>query len=305
MIGRLVKRPVLSILLLVLFATGCGSGGGSGKQVAVVATTTQAADLVHNVGGERVEVTRILVPGADPHDFEPRPSDAKNLIGAKVVFRSGGEIDGWLDQLIKSAGSGAPVVVLIDSVHRLGDDPHWWQDPRNAELAVTAIRAALIDKDPEGATGYRRRAAAYERRLRRLDRGIARCMAEVPPAQRKLVTTHDSLGYFARRYRVKVVGAVIPSLSTQAQPSGRDTERLVSQVRREGVQAIFPESPLNPRLERALAREAGVEVGDPLWGDSLGQPGTDGDTYLKAMASETAAMVKGMTGGRTRCRPNA
>ena len=296
-------RRAAPLMLLVALAAGCGQSGDSGGGPRVVATTTQVADLVRNVAGHRVRVTRILVPGADPHDYEPRPSDARALTEARVVFRSGGGIDGWLDELVESAGSGAPVVTLIDSVHRTGGDPHWWQDPRNAELAVGAIREALSRADPSGARTYRRRAAAYTARLRRLDRGIARCMAEVPVAKRKLVTTHDSLGYFARRYRVKVVGAVIPSLSTQAQPSGRETERLVDQVREEGVEAIFPESPVNPRLERALAREAGVGAGDRLWGDSLGPPGSDGATYLGAMASETAAMVKGMSGGRRSCRP--
>jgi zinc/manganese transport system substrate-binding protein len=297
-----VRRLVLPILVALLVA-GCGQSGDSGRGLRVIATTTQVGDLARNVAGDRVGVTTILRPGADPHDFEPRPSDAKAIGESRLVLRSGGEIDDWLDQLVDAAGGGARVVTLIDSVHAIGDDPHWWQDPRNAELAVAAIRDALVKADPNGAAGYRRRAAAYERRLRRLDRGIARCMAEVPPDTRRLVTTHDSLAYFARRYGVQVVGAVIPSLSTQAQPSGRDTERLVEQVRRENVQAIFPESPLNPRLERALAREAGVKVGDRLWGDALGKPGSDGATYLDAMASETAAMVKGMSGGKRRCTP--
>jgi ABC-type Zn uptake system ZnuABC Zn-binding protein ZnuA len=298
-----LRRLVLPILVVVL-AAGCGQSGRSDGGLRVTATTTQVGDLVRNVGGSRVGVTTILRPGADPHDFEPRPSDAKALGDARVVFRSGGEIDGWLDELIRAAGQGAPVVELIDSVHSIKGDPHWWQDPRNAELAVAAIRDALAKADPKGAAAYRRSAAAYADRLRRLDHGIQRCMGEVGAARRKLVTTHDSLDYFARRYGVKVVGAVIPSRSTQAQPSGRDTERLVDQVRSEGVEAIFPESPLNPRLERALAREAGVEVGDTLWGDSLGKPGSDGESYLEAMASETAAMVKGMSGGRRRCRPD-
>jgi zinc/manganese transport system substrate-binding protein len=298
-----VKWLALTSVALALAAAGCGNGGASGNGVDVVATTTQVADLVHNVGGRRVALTRVLAPGADPHDFEPRPSDAKALNGARIVFRSGGDVDGWLKQLIDAAGGGARVVTLIDSVDRIGDDPHWWQDPRNAKLAVVAIRDALIRADPRHAAYYRRRAAAYERRLRVLDGGIAGCMDRVPPSRRKLVTSHDSLGYFARRYRVKVVGAVIPSLSSEAQPSGRDTERLVEHVRREGVRAIFPESALNPRLERALAREAGVSVGETLWGDSLGKPGSAGDTYLRAMASETERMVSGMSGGSIRCSP--
>jgi ABC-type Zn uptake system ZnuABC Zn-binding protein ZnuA len=291
----------VAVVLAVLVA-GCAGTGDSGDGVQVVATTTQVADLVNNVAGGRAHVKRILTPGADPHEFEPRPSDAKALAHARVVFRSGGDVDGWLGQLTDAAGSHARVVTLIDSVRQIPDDPHWWQDPRNAELAVRAIRDAMIRADPAGASHYRRRAAAYLRRLAALDRRIGRCIAALPAANRKLVTSHDSLGYFARRYRVDVVGAVIPSLSSQAQPSGRDTERLVRQVRREHVRAIFPESALNPRLEQALAREAGVRVGRTLWGDSLGKPGSDGDTYLKAMASETDAMVEGMSAGRRRCR---
>ena len=298
-----MKWLALTTVAVVLAGAGCGNGGGSGDGIDVVATTTQVADLVQNVGGRRVALTRILAPGADPHDFEPRPSDAKALNSARVVFRSGGDVDDWLSQLIGAAGGEARVVTLIDSLPRIDDDPHWWQDPRTAGLAVAAIRDALIRADPGHAAYYRRRATAYERRLRALDRGIARCMDRVPATRRKLVTSHDSLAYFARRYRVKVVGAVIPSLSSQAQPSGRDTERLVEQVRREGVRAIFPESALNPRLERALAREAGVRVGGTLWGDSLGKPGSAGDSYLKAMASETERMVSGMSGGSIRCSP--
>lgn len=297
-----MRRALLSVVVLLVLP-GCDTSGDSGEGVAVTATTTQVGDLVGNVGGDRVRLTTILRPGADPHEFEPRPSDARSIADSRLVFRSGGDVDAWLGELIKSAGGGGRVIELMDSVRALDRDPHWWQDPRNAELAVAAIRDALVEADPGAARLYRRRAAAYERRLRRLDRGIARCLDEVPPARRKIVTTHDSLGYFARRYGLEVVGAVIPSRSTQAQPSGRDIQRLVEQIRKEGVEAIFPESSLNPRLERALASEAGVAVGDALWADSLGKPGSDGASYLAAMASQTEAMVRGMSRGTSRCRP--
>jgi zinc/manganese transport system substrate-binding protein len=198
------------------------------------------------------------------------------------------------------------VVTLIDSVHRIRDegdlDPHWWQDPRNAELAVRAIRAVLVRADPSGRPGYGRRAAAYERRLRLLDSEIARCIGGVPPSERRIVTTHESLRYLARRYGLEVAGAVLPSLSTQTQPSARELERLVSRIRREKVSAIFPESALNPKLERAVARESGAHVAQPLWVDSLGRPGSGADTYLRATASNADRLVRGMTGGRRSCR---
>ena len=145
----------------------------------------------------------------------------------------------------------------------------------------------------------RRTAIAYVE----LDRSIAACMARVPAERRKLITTHDAFGYFARRYDIEVVGALIPSLSTQAQPSAKDTLELVEQIEREGARAIFPESALNPKLEEAVAREAGAEVGDALWADSLGPEGSDGETYLKALASDADALAEGFSGGEVRCRP--
>ena len=291
------------ILLLLVAVTGCGSGAGdSGGRLQVVATTTQAADLVRNVGGGRVEVNGLLRPSADPHDYEPRPSDARAVADARVVFRSGGDVDSWLGRVVGQAGGGAAEVTLWDSVRRRGEDPHWWQDPRNTELAVGSIRRALTGADPAGRRLYARNAAAYQRRLRRLDAGIARCVGRVPSRDRKVVTSHDSLGYFGARYGVKIVGAVIPSLSSQAEPSARDVERLVRQIRAERVKAIFPESALNPKLERAVARESGARVARALWADALGPRGSDGHTYLAAETSNARRLVTGMTGGRRSCR---
>jgi zinc/manganese transport system substrate-binding protein len=297
-----VRRfPPLALLLLALLV-GCGdSRGGDDADVTVVATTTQVADLVANVGGRRVALDSILRPNSDPHEYEPRPSDAVALAKADVVFRSGGDLDEWLDEVVDSAGGDARQVTLIDSVKREGDDPHWWQDPRNAILAVAAIRDALIDADPAGRAGYERRAVAYTARLRRLDADVARCIARVPPAKRKLVTTHDALGYFAARYGIEVIGAVIPSLSTQAQPSAKDLDELVGQIERAGAEAMFPEASLSRRLEQAISRESGADVGGRLWADTLGPAGSAGATYVGAIEANGATVADGMSGGRVTC----
>jgi len=297
-----VRKLVLACLAVVAFvAVACGDESASGGRT-VVATTTQVADLVRQVGGGRVSVDGMLRPGGDPHDYEPRPSDVAAVAKADLVFRSSGEVDDWLGDVIDNAGGSAEVVSLIDSVDRIDDDPHWWQDPRNAERAVETIRARLAKLDPAGRATYRRNAARLERRLRALDAGIESCVARVPARSRKIVTTHDALGYFARRYGIEVVGAVIPSLSTQAQASAGDVQRLVDQIRREHVEAIFPESSVNPDIERAIAREAGATIGDKLYADSLGPPGSAGATYLGALAADADALVRGMSGGRVDCR---
>src|SRR5918999_1084918 len=325
--------PVAALLLLLaaaLAAAGCGdsdpqAGTGSGE-AAVVATTTIAADLVRNVGGDRVHVDSLVPAGADPHGHEPRPSDAVAISEAELVVKSGGDLDEWLDDLIENAGGEATEVTLLDSVEAIegghaqeeeaGEDeareedeahadddldPHWWQDPRNAILAVEAIRDALIDADPDGRGAYERNARAYTSELRALDDEIERCMQRVPPDKRKLVTTHDALGHFAERYDIEVIGSVIPSLSTQAQPSTADVEALVEQIEDEGVEAIFPEAAVSQRLERAISRESGAEVGGELWTDSLGGDESGADTYLDAMRANASALAEGMSGGSVSC----
>jgi ABC-type Zn uptake system ZnuABC Zn-binding protein ZnuA len=297
----------LAVVAALAVGAGCGesdsASSSSDEGASVVATTTQVGDLVRQVGRGRVEVTQLLRPGTDPHSYEPRPSDAVALAETDVVFRSGGDLDEWLGDLIESAGGDAETVELSDALRTRSDDPHWWQDPRNAVRAVGAIARALADADPEGRRRYAANARAYARRLRRLDRAVAACIDRIPPAKRKLVTTHDALGYYADRYGLTVVGALIPSLSTAAQPSAGDVRELVEQIEREGVEAIFPESSLEPRLERAVAGETGAEVGGALWADALGPEGSSGATYVESIQSNTEAIVAGLTGGAERCRP--
>jgi zinc/manganese transport system substrate-binding protein/manganese/iron transport system substrate-binding protein len=289
----------------VLLAGCRDTGGGEGTQV--VATTTQVADLARNVAGDRAEVTGLLAANSDPHDYEPRPSDAEAVGGAGLVLESGGDVDAWADDVVTSAGNDPTVVDLIDSVRtQEGEggevDPHWWQDPRNAVLAVEEIRRALTEADPDGAKAYARNAARYVAELRQLDRRIGSCMSSIPAQERKLVTDHDALGYYASRYGIDVVGAAIPALSTQAQPSAGETTKLVDQIRREGVKTIFPEAGLNPALQESLSRETGAKVGGELWADTLGPEGSSGATYLESLASNTETLADGFTGRTGTCR---
>jgi ABC-type Zn uptake system ZnuABC Zn-binding protein ZnuA len=299
------RSTAVAALLSAVAVAGCGESSGDGGDRLVVATTTQVGDLARNVTGRRAGVRQVLRPNSDPHDYEPRPSDARAIGEATLVIRSGGDLDGWLTDVVESAGGDVEVVDLMDSVRVRGDDPHWWQDPRNARRAVGAIRGALSEADPAGARTYARNAAAYMKRLEALDRSVARCIGRLPRNRRRLVTTHDSLGYYSARYGLELIGALIPSLSTEAQPSSGDTAKLVDQIREQGVKTIFPESSLNPKLERAVSREAGARLGTALWADTLGPEGSSGATYIGSVASNTEALVEGLSGGATRCRPRA
>ena len=301
--------------LAVVLVAGCGSSGGGssgGGSIKVVATTTQLGDLARQVGGRAVEVTQILRPNTDPHEYEPRPSDVEDTAGADVVLESGDNLDRWMGKVVDEAG-GDPAVIDVGAhvpVRLPGDptgpeaskyDPHWWHDPVNVEAAVAVVRDALITADPTAKAQVTRNATAYLARLRRLDAGIRACFATVPPAQRKLVTDHDAFGYFAKRYGVQVIGAVIPSQTTQAQPSAGDVSRLSALIEREGVKAVFPESSINPKLARALAGQTGASAGYTLYGDTLGPAGSPGATYLGMERANADAMVRGFTGGARGC----
>jgi ABC-type Zn uptake system ZnuABC Zn-binding protein ZnuA/ABC-type Mn2+/Zn2+ transport system permease subunit len=310
------RAPALAALaVLALLVAGCGGSGSSDGRLQVVATTTQIGDFVREVGGKAVDVDQILKPNTDPHEYEPRPSDVTGAAEAKLVFANGDGLDRWVGQIVSDSGSGATIVDLGAQVPvRLpGEssgaangaryDPHWWHDPRNAEAAAEEIEQRLAVADPSHRRQFERNASAYLAKLRRLDKGIARCMNEVPKAERKLVTDHDAFGYFAHRYGIDVVGAVIPSQTTQAQPSAKDLSALAKLIEREHVKAIFPESSLSPRVAEAIASQTGAVADYSLYGDTLGPEGSDGVTYVEMEATNASAMVRGFSDGRQECQP--
>jgi ABC-type Zn uptake system ZnuABC Zn-binding protein ZnuA/ABC-type Mn2+/Zn2+ transport system permease subunit len=302
---RAALAPAAALLALVLLA-GCDSAQKSDAAPGapgVVATTTQLGDVTRAVGGDAAQVTQILRPNTDPHDYEPRPADVRDTADAKVVFESGDGLDRWIGKVVgQSGGHPARVDLARHIPYRVGTDPHWWHDPRNVEAAVGVIQRALTRAHPSTRATYARNARAYVRRLRALDAGIAECFARVPAAERKLVTDHDAFGYFARRYGIRVIGAVIPSQTTQAQSSAADASALSRLVRRERVKAIFPESSINPKLADAIARQTGASARYELYGDTLGPGSSRGATYLGMEEANADAMVRGFTGGAQRCR---
>ena len=307
----LALAALLSTVALAALVAGC-SGSGSSNGLDVVATTTQIGDWAGEVGGDAVSVHQILQPNTDPHEYEPRPSDVEATAEAKLVFVNGDDLDAWMDQVVSASGSDATVVDLGTVVpDRLpGEDsgaeasrydPHWWHDPRNAEAAVTEIERRLAAADPAHRREFERNAGAYLAKLRRLDAGIAACIGATPRNRRKLITDHDAFGYFAKRYGIEVLGAVIPSQTTQAQPSAKDLSELIALIEREGVKAVFPESSLSPKVAETIANQTGASADYTLYGDTLGPSGSPGATYLGMEKANANAMARGFTGGAHGC----
>jgi ABC-type Zn uptake system ZnuABC Zn-binding protein ZnuA len=299
---------LVAACLAALPVAGCsGAGGGAadrdgaGGRLRVVATTTQVADLAANVGGDRVQVTSLLRPGIDPHDYEPSPADIDAIARADLVLENGVGLERWLGDTIEGSGFDGPVVDTSRGVRlRMAGgaaDPHIWQDPGNAERMAANIEGGLAAAEPAAASAFQANLAAYSRRLRALDAEVQRQVDSL--ANRKVVTDHDAFGYYLDRYRLELVGSVIPSFDSSAELSGRDLRDLVARIKATSVKAIFTETTLPAKASETIGREAGVRVvsgDDALYGDSLGPPGSDGDTYLKMIRHNTATIVGNLSG---------
>ncbi|HRV59705.1 MAG TPA: zinc ABC transporter substrate-binding protein, partial [Solirubrobacterales bacterium] len=293
-----------ALLALAGFGAGCGSQSSGGDGPKVVATTTQVGDFVAEIGGDQVDLSTILKPNTDPHEYEPRPSDVQAVADADIIFRSGGHLDDWTEDLIKDSGSDAEVVDLSthlpvrlfgeeehdhegeaheDEGHEAGGeefDPHWWQDPVNVRFAAARIESTLSDANPAASAYYQGRLRRFDNQIRNLTRQTKSCVRRVPAGDRKIVTDHDAFAYFTNRFGIETVGTVIPALTTEAQPSAGDLADLEATIRRENVKAIFPEESVSPALSEALAKDTGATTEYSLYGDTLGPAGSDGETWL-------------------------
>jgi ABC-type Zn uptake system ZnuABC Zn-binding protein ZnuA len=178
-----------------------------------------------------------------------------------------------------------------------GTDPHVWGDVQNVIAIVATVKDALIAADPDNSSIYDTNAASYTQQLQDLDQFIRDEVAKLPEDRRKLVTSHDTFGYFARAYGFEIVGTALGSVSTEAgDPSAKDIAALIGEIRNAGVPAIFTENVSNPDLIESIAAEAGVEVGPPLYTDALGEAGSEGDTYIKMMTYNATSIVTALAG---------
>jgi len=281
---------------------------GAGERLRVVATTTIVGDVVARVGGDAIQLTVLLPPGADPHTYEPTPADLTAVAGAHVLFVNGLGLEGFLERTLRNVGD-IPVVPVSAGIqprpleehgeehseesHAHGEaDPHVWLDVRNVMIWVENTRQALSALDPAHADRYAANAAAYRAELEALDAWVLEQVAQVPPQNRKLVTNHPSFGYFADRYGFEQVAAVYP-ISPGAEPSAREIAELEETIRRFGVPAVFAETTVNPKLAEQVARDTGVAL-VTLYTDSLGGPGSGVESYIDLIRYDVNAIVNAL-----------
>ena len=293
----MLKR-IAFILLLAAIATPAAAQ----DKLKVVATFSILADLVKNVGGDRVAVTALVGPNGDAHVYQPSPGDAKTLADARLVFANGLGFEGWMNRLVKASGTKAQTVVATKGVkprkaadeHGHGEaDPHAWQSVANAKIYVANIRDALGVADPAGKSTYEANANAYLAKLDALDTEVRAAIDKIPSDRRKIITTHDAFGYFAAAYSVTFIAP--QGVSTESEVSAKDVAKIITQIRKQKIPAVFLENITDERLLQRIGAESGARIGGTLYSDALTDEKGPAPTYLDMMRHNVKQISTALT----------
>ncbi|MGN6031837.1 MAG: metal ABC transporter solute-binding protein, Zn/Mn family [Thermomicrobiales bacterium] len=303
-------------LLALTGAQAARPVAAQGTPLKVVATFSVLEDWLKNIGGDAIELSTIVPAGGDAHGFDPSPEQVASLADANLIFEIGLGFETWLDDMVAASGTSATRVVVSEGItvrtltegedhdhegddesHDHGDtDPHIWGNVRNAITACGTITTALGQGDLDLRATFQRAHDAYVGQLGALDGWVKAQVGAVPAEERRIVTSHDALGYYTDAYGIEIVGTILGLSTEEAEPSARQIAELVDQIKAANVKAIFPENVENPQLLESVASEAGVKVGATLYTDALGEPGSNGDTYIRMITWNTTALVAGMQG---------
>ena len=308
MLSRILAAMAVPLPLAVSLAAFLGSApvfALAANPLSVVTSNTVLADLVANVGGDKVQVRSLAPAGTDPHTFQPTPDSMKTLSQARVAFFKGSGLEEWWDKTIRSVKRpDVPVIELSKGLatihmpghdgvhgHAEGQDPHVWLDPNLVKAYVDKIRDALSRADGANAGFYADRAKAYQVKLDELDAWIRTEVEKIPTARRKIVTFHDAFQYFANRYGLVVKGFVV--VSPGKEPSAKALAELTRRIKEEQIPAVFAEADFSPKMLEVLAKDTGVKVVTNLYDDSLSS-GPPADTYINMLRHNVTQTVNAL-----------
>ena len=298
---------LLAGICIGLLVGGCGENDSAtdGDDLPqVVSTSTIIADLTRRVGGDEIKHEGILQPGADPHVYEPTPQDSVALEKADLILYNGFNLEPGIIKMINSTGVEANKFAVGEVVDPLDfeyqgqkePDPHVWGDAQNAIAMTVAIRDRLIELSPEDEAEFTLNADELIQELKQTDSWIAEQIQTIPADRRKLVTTHDAFQYYTNAYGLEMAGTLI-GISTEEQPSAQTVKNLANSIKQMKIPAIFAETTINPQLIKTVAEEAGVKLApQELYSDSIGAPGSSGDSYLKMLEANTKSIVESLGG---------
>jgi zinc/manganese transport system substrate-binding protein len=280
------RRVLVAIALGLMTLLGASGSVQVADKIKAVASFSILADMVSQVGGDRVDVIALVGPDGDAHVYEPTPADAKNLAAAQILFVNGLGFEGWMDRLETSSGFKGKSIVAstgVTSRQMVEDekkitDPHAWQSLANGKLYVANIRDGLIAVDPQGKATYEANAAKYLDEIAKEEAIVTETLAKLPEARRKIITSHDAFGYFGAAYGLEVIAP--EGVSTESEASAKDVAKIIRQIKAEKIPAVFMENITDHRLLDQIASETNAKVGGTLYTDALSLPDGPAGTYL-------------------------
>jgi ABC-type Zn uptake system ZnuABC Zn-binding protein ZnuA len=251
-------------------------------------------DITKNISGTRLKIDTLIPIGLDPHSFEPSPGDVAKIAGSDILIINGDGFEEWLKGIIAGASEKIIIVECSKGLNGRKGDPHFWLDPNLVKIYVQNIRDALIESDPQGKDYYNKNAAEYTVRLVELDRWVSETVEKIPEDKRLLVTNHESFGYYADRYGFKVVGTIIPGISSAASPSAKEISELIEKIKASGVKAIFLETGSDPKIAEQLALETDIKVITDLYTHSITESNGPAPTYIDMIKFDTNKIVESL-----------
>jgi zinc/manganese transport system substrate-binding protein len=283
------RRAVLLSAALIASLLVAG-GAQAADKLKVVASFSILGDMVRQVGGDRIDVATLVGPNTDAHVFQPTPGDARMVGAAKMLFVNGLGFEGWMSRLQKASGFKGQAVVVSKSISaremedehghkgRKVSDPHAWQSLANAKTYVQNIRDGLIAADPEGKATYEANANKYLGEIDKVEAEVKDSVAKLAPERRRVITSHEAFGYFGATYGLEFIAP--DGVSTESEASAKDVAKIIRQIKKQKIPAVFLENVSDRRLLDQIVRETGAKIGGTLYSDALSAPSGPAGTYL-------------------------
>ncbi|RAU49829.1 metal ABC transporter substrate-binding protein [Pseudocitrobacter sp. RIT415] len=286
--------------VILALALGLITQGAMAKTLNVVTSFSVLGDITQQVGGDAVKVTTLVGPDGDPHTFEPSPKESALLSKADVVVVNGLGLEGWIDRLVKASGFKGQLVVASQGVAtqtleedgQTVTDPHAWNNVANGVIYAQNITEGLAKADPQDASAIKARGTKYVAELRALDSWVKQRFSPIPRDKRKVLTSHDAFGYFAKAYQVDFLSP--QGLSSESEANAADVGALIKQIKADGVHTWFMENQLDPRLVKQIASATGAQAGGELYPEALSKPGGVADSYVNMVRHNVETIVSSM-----------
>lgn len=289
-----MRRLAISFLFLV-------STAAIAQKPKVIASASIFADMAQTIAGDLADIRSVVPIGGDPHRYEPTPGDAKLVQNADLILINGLTFEGWMQELIENSGTKGKTILITKNIipiasdlHAGATDPHAWMTASNGLIYIKNIYEALAELLPEDKEELTKNYMSYKTQLEALDAEIFSLIKSIPEGQRVLVTSHDAFNYYGSRYGLTL--SAVMGISTESDAQTADMKRVINNIREFKVPAIFIESTINPKLIQQIATDLNVKIGGELYADSVGEPGSEGDTYVKMLRHNTKTIAEALSG---------